>query len=70
MDALLRELLDVIDLHKDKIADAARQFGLSVEVSFGVYLDGNTPACLFSCDTINRLAALRSGLDIDLTLVG
>lgn len=70
MDAFLRELLDVIDLYNDRIAGAVNRFGLEKEISFGVYIRGETPASWFSADTLHRVAALQASLDIDLMLTG
>lgn len=69
MDNVLRELLDILAPHEDRIAEAARQFALAVEISVGVYISGETPASLFSADTIRRLSSLQASLDIDLILI-
>ena len=68
MDALLRELLDAIEPHKTRIAEAADRLHLDVEVSFGIYIRGETPASWFAAETIHRLASIRAGLDVDLIL--
>ena len=70
MDAFLRELLDIIEPYNDGIAEAVNRFSLEKEISFGVYIRGETPASWFSVDTLHRVAALQASLDIDLMLTG
>jgi hypothetical protein len=69
MDGLLRELLDAIEPHMEGIAEAAKRFGLEKEISFGVYVRGETPASWFAADTVHRFSTLDASLDIDLILM-
>jgi hypothetical protein len=70
MEALLRELLDVLEMRGQGLAEATSRFSLSKEISFGVYVRDETPAAWFSVETLRRLAALDASLDIDVMLVG
>ena len=68
MEEMLKELLDTIEPYRERITAAAKEFGLVREISFGVYIREQTPACWFSADTMRRLADLGADLDIDLIL--
>ncbi len=68
MDGLLRELLDTIEPYTDKISEVVKRFGLEKEISFGVYLRGETPASWFAADTMRRVSVFNSSFDIDLIL--
>lgn len=71
MDALLRELLDVIDAHRDGIEQACEKFRLSKEISFRVYIrDDDMPASWFSAETLVRIAYLHASLDLRLIPTG
>jgi hypothetical protein len=65
---LLIELLDSIEPKADRVLEAIGRFTLEPQISFGVYLRGEAPACLFSSGTIKRMCALGAALDIDLIL--
>lgn len=69
MELVLCELLDAVTPYKDRIAEVVEKFGLEVEISFGVYLSSETPACWFAADTIRRVAQLQARLNIDLLRV-
>ena len=68
LDGLLIELLDSIEPKADRVFEAIGRFTLEPQISFGVYLRGEAPACLFSSGTIKRICALGAALDIDLIL--
>ena len=70
MGELLRELLDTLELHMDKIISARKQFRLEVEISFGVYIGDEMPAGWFDADLIRRVAIIEASLDIDLIPYG
>ena len=67
-NAILCELLDKIEPHRDEIMKAVRRFGLETDISFGIYLRDESPACWFSADTIERVSKLGANLDVDLIL--
>jgi hypothetical protein len=69
MESLLQELLDSIDPYKERLAEVARRFSLKKEISFGVYIGGETPTAWFSADTLRRLSELGVDLDVDLILI-
>lgn len=68
-NALLCELLDILEPHAEVISKAAVQFQLKREVSFGIFVDGEMPACWFSANTLHRLAELEADLDIDIIAI-
>ena|SRR5690242_5259107 len=68
-EEFLQDLLDRLEPHKDRIAAAAKMFGLDREISFGIYVRGQTPACFFARNTIRRLADFEGSLDIDVILI-
>jgi Domain of unknown function (DUF4279) len=68
MEEILLELLDALDPHNGRIAEAVERLNLETEISFGVYVRGETPAGRFSAETIRRVSALGAILDIDLIL--
>lgn len=68
MDVFLCELLDIVEPHRDGISQAVSRFGLKKEISFGVYIRNQTPTSWFAAETLRRVAALETGLDIDLIL--
>jgi hypothetical protein len=69
LESLLKELLDIVEPHKDGIAEAARRFSLECEISFAVYVHDQTPALWFAADTMRRVSGLGSAFDIDLMLM-
>jgi hypothetical protein len=69
MELVLCELLDAVTPYRDRIAEAVEKFGLGVEISFGVYMSSETPACWFAADTIRRVSQLQASLDTDLIRV-
>jgi hypothetical protein len=68
MDGLLRELLEVLEPYRERLQNAIERFRMTPQISFGVYIRGETPACYFGADTLNRLADLQASLDVDLIL--
>jgi len=69
LDALLRELLDAVEPHKDRIAQAVSRFSLEIEVACAIYIRDETPVCNLAAETIQRLAALGGDLDLDLIVL-
>jgi hypothetical protein len=70
MESMLLELLDALDPHSAQIADEVSRYGLERDISFGVYLRGETPAAWFGAETIRRVAVTGATIDIDLMLLG
>ncbi len=68
METVLCRLLDIIEPHKEKIIESMSRFNLQGEISFGVFVYGETPASYFEADTVRRVAALGASLGIDLIL--
>ncbi len=68
LDAVVRELLNAIEPYAEKLAEAATHFSLEKEISFGIYINAETPSGWFAADTLRRLASLGAHLDLDLIL--
>ncbi|MCI0359323.1 MAG: DUF4279 domain-containing protein [Planctomycetaceae bacterium] len=69
IEPVLSRLLDAIEPISERMAKAVAQFNLKPEISFGVYIDGQSPAIQLSSDTIRRLAAIGVCVDVDLILL-
>lgn len=67
-NVILCDLLDKIEPYREKIIAAAREFNLGTDISFGIYLRGESPAFLLPADTVRRVSAFGANLDIDLIL--
>ena len=68
MEAMLCELLTAIEPYHESLNDAISRFHLQKVISFGVYINDQTPTCYFTDETLRRIARLGVSLDIDLIL--
>jgi hypothetical protein len=68
LEEVVKQLLDALEPHNDKIRSAMNTYGLQAELSCAIYLTNATPCLNLPVSTLERIVYLRATLDIDLIL--